>query len=156
VSGVPWRIITGFGLNDWIYWRLLCTISLNYNQYSANSDLPTFQFTVAHALGFSVSTSRCLVADLNTGTITSNHYEVFLSFFFNHLGPPTPWIRPNSPILSITTTTTTTTILASQIQSQSYFTTGGLPPVSSSWRQAPWDPRPEIIFNWIPAVIVLM
>jgi hypothetical protein len=27
------------------------------------------------------------------------------------------------------------------IQSQSYFTTGGLPPISSSWRQAPWDSR---------------
>jgi hypothetical protein len=26
-------------------------------------------------------------------------------------------------------------------QSQSYFTTGGLPPISSSWRQAPWDSR---------------
>jgi hypothetical protein len=25
----------------------------------------------------------------------------------------------------------------SQTQSQSYFTTGGLPPISSSWRQAP-------------------
>jgi hypothetical protein len=30
---------------------------------------------------------------------------------------------------------------------QSYFTTGGLPPTSSSLRQAPWDPRPEIIFQ---------
>jgi hypothetical protein len=29
----------------------------------------------------------------------------------------------------------------SQSQSQSYFTTGGLPPISSSWRQAPWDLR---------------
>jgi hypothetical protein len=28
-------------------------------------------------------------------------------------------------------------------QSQSYFTTGGLPPISSSWRQAPWGPRPD-------------
>jgi hypothetical protein len=28
-------------------------------------------------------------------------------------------------------------------QSQSYFTTGGLPPISSSWRQATWDSRPE-------------
>jgi hypothetical protein len=27
----------------------------------------------------------------------------------------------------------------SLLQSQSYFTTGGLPPVSSSWLQAPWD-----------------
>jgi hypothetical protein len=33
-----------------------------------------------------------------------------------------------------------------QSQCQSYFTTGGLPPVSSSWRQAPWDPRPVIFF----------
>jgi hypothetical protein len=42
-------------------------------------------------------------------------------------------------------------------QSQSYFTTGGLPPIISSWRQAPWDPRPEIyFFNWTLAVIVLM
>jgi hypothetical protein len=32
----------------------------------------------------------------------------------------------------------------SQSWSGSYFTTGGLPPISSSWRQAPWDPRPEI------------
>jgi hypothetical protein len=27
---------------------------------------------------------------------------------------------------------------SSQSRSQSYFTTGGLPPISSSWRQAPW------------------
>jgi hypothetical protein len=41
-------------------------------------------------------------------------------------------------------------------QSQSYFTTGGLRPISLSWCQAPWDPRPEIFFpNWTVAVIVL-
>jgi hypothetical protein len=29
--------------------------------------------------------------------------------------------------------------------------------ISTSWRQAPWDPRPEIFFfNWILAVLVLM
>jgi hypothetical protein len=33
-----------------------------------------------------------------------------------------------------------------QSQSQSYFMTGGLPPISSSWRQAPWDTRLEISF----------
>jgi hypothetical protein len=27
-------------------------------------------------------------------------------------------------------------------QSQSYFATGGLPPICSSWRQSPWDSRP--------------
>jgi hypothetical protein len=55
------------------------TISLNYNSYNAVADLLNLQFTVPHALGFSISTSRCWVPDLNTGTITSNHYEVFLS-----------------------------------------------------------------------------
>jgi hypothetical protein len=46
-------------------------------KYSAIADFHTFQFTVAHALGFPVFTSRLLATDLNTETITSNHYEVF-------------------------------------------------------------------------------
>jgi hypothetical protein len=29
----------------------------------------------------------------------------------------------------------------------SYFTTGGLPPISPSWRQAPWDSRPVFFFQ---------
>jgi hypothetical protein len=41
-------------------------------------------------------------------------------------------------------------------QSQSYFATGGLPPITSSWRQAPWDPRYIYLFNWTLAVIVFM
>jgi hypothetical protein len=57
----------------------LVTISLNHNWYSAIADLLNFQVTVTHALGFSVSTSRLLAKDLNTETITPNHYEVFLS-----------------------------------------------------------------------------
>jgi hypothetical protein len=64
----------------------LCTISLNYKPYSAIADLHTFKFTAAHAIGFSVSISRWLVADLNTGIITPNHYEVFLSFLLQ-----SPW-----------------------------------------------------------------
>jgi hypothetical protein len=59
---------------------LLCTVCLNYETYSTIADLHTFQFTAAHALGFTVSANHCLVADLNTGTTTSNHYEVFLPF----------------------------------------------------------------------------
>jgi hypothetical protein len=44
-----------------------------------------------------------------------------------------------------------------QSQSQGHFTTGGLPPIISSWRQAPWDPRQLILFsNWTFLVIVLM
>jgi hypothetical protein len=40
--------------------------------------------------------------------------------------------------------------------SQRYFTTGGLPPISSFWRQAPWDSRPTLFFNWTLAAIALM
>jgi hypothetical protein len=45
----------------------LVTISINYKDYRAIADLHTFQFTVAHALGFSVSTSRSLTRYLNDG-----------------------------------------------------------------------------------------
>jgi hypothetical protein len=38
----------------------------------------------------------------------------------------------------------------SQSQSQSYFTTGGLPPISSSWPQAPWGLWPYIFFSTEP------
>jgi hypothetical protein len=39
-------------------------------KYSAIADLHTFQFTVAHALGFPVFTIRLLATDLNTETVT--------------------------------------------------------------------------------------
>jgi hypothetical protein len=44
------------------------------------------QFTVAHALGFSVFTIRLLATDLNTETSTSNHYGVLLPFLVQ-----SPW-----------------------------------------------------------------
>jgi hypothetical protein len=37
--------------------------------------------------------------------------------------------------------------VVSQSQSQSCFTTGGIPPISSSWRRVPWDSRPEFFFQ---------
>jgi hypothetical protein len=52
-------------------------ITLTYWQYSAIADLHTFQFTVAHALGFSVSTNRLLAKDLNTETSTLNPYKYY-------------------------------------------------------------------------------
>jgi hypothetical protein len=58
----------------------LVRISLNYNQYNAIADLHTFQFTVAHTLGFSVFTSHVLATGLNTEASTSHHYEVVLPF----------------------------------------------------------------------------
>jgi hypothetical protein len=55
------------------------TSFLNHTYYSAIADLHNLEFTVAHTLGFSVSTSSLLATDLNTETSTSNHSEVFLS-----------------------------------------------------------------------------
>jgi hypothetical protein len=57
----------------------LFTHSFNYSQYSAVVGLHNLQFTAAYELGFFVSTSRLLATELNTKTIISNHYEVFLS-----------------------------------------------------------------------------
>jgi hypothetical protein len=49
---------------------------------------------------------------------------------------------------------------ADQSQSQSYFTTGDLPSITSSWRQAPWDPRPvfenlQKTRSWFILIIML-
>jgi hypothetical protein len=60
-------------------------ITLKYRQYSAIIDLYTFHFTVAHALGFSVLPSRLLATDLNTESITSDHYEFLLPFLVQSL-----------------------------------------------------------------------
>jgi hypothetical protein len=59
------------------------TSSVNQTYYSAIADLHNSQFTVAHALGFSVSTSRLLATDLNkeTSTLKSSYH-----FLFTHPG----------------------------------------------------------------------
>jgi hypothetical protein len=62
------------GLAPWLQF-LLITL-----KYIAIPDLQNFQFTVTHALGLSIFTSRLLATDLHTEINTSNHYEVFLLF----------------------------------------------------------------------------
>jgi hypothetical protein len=71
----------------------LYNLFLYYNQYSTIANLHTFQFTTVHTLGFSAPTNRILAMDLNTETITSNHYEVFLPFLVQ-----SPW-NANPPEL---------------------------------------------------------
>jgi hypothetical protein len=42
-------------------------------------------------------------------------------------------------------------------QTQSYLTTGSIPPINSSCRRTPWDSQPEFFFlNWTPPIIVLI
>jgi hypothetical protein len=65
LSGVSWLIITGSGLDDWIYWHLYIYTVRDYSNYSSIAYLHTLQFTVAHALGYSVFISRILGTDLS-------------------------------------------------------------------------------------------
>jgi hypothetical protein len=48
------------------------TNSLNHTYYSAIADLHNFLFTVEHALGLSVFTSRLPAMDINTEISTSD------------------------------------------------------------------------------------
>jgi hypothetical protein len=52
-------------LDDWIYCTLYIHTTRDYRQCSAIAILHTFHFTVTHALGFSVVTSRILATDLS-------------------------------------------------------------------------------------------
>jgi hypothetical protein len=74
VMGVHLTKITGSRSDDWIYEHFGYTLSLspNYTYYSSISDLHNLQYTVTHALGFSVFTSRLLATDLNTETSAWN------------------------------------------------------------------------------------
>jgi hypothetical protein len=79
--GYTWRIIAGSGLDVWIYWHLRCTISLNYNQYSAIADLITSHIT------------RTCYPFPGNGFITQKlSLQITMKsschFFFNHLGLP--------------------------------------------------------------------
>jgi hypothetical protein len=72
---------TAFGLVIGFINNLQVVTTVNYYNIT---DFHTFQSTVAHALGFSVSTSL-LATDLNTETSTSNHYEIILLFHLQSL-----------------------------------------------------------------------
>jgi hypothetical protein len=72
--------ITGSSSDDRIYVAPWLQVLLNTQKYSAIADLHTYQFPVAHTLGFPVFTSRLLATDCNTETNTSNLYDVFLLF----------------------------------------------------------------------------
>jgi hypothetical protein len=64
---------TGSSSDDWIYDQLVAHSFINYTYTMAVqfyvSHLHTLQSTAAHALGFSVSTSRLPATDLYTQTV---------------------------------------------------------------------------------------
>jgi hypothetical protein len=94
--GVTYKI--GFGLDDWIYCTLYIHTVWDYRQYSAIAILHTFQFTITHALGFPVFTSRILATELSQShcnfkshTKSSWHRLIpFLPFLLISLRMPSP------------------------------------------------------------------
>jgi hypothetical protein len=104
----------GFGLDIGFIGRFNTPLAITLN-YSAIVNFQTLQITTAHAKSFpacSVFTRRFLVTAYNNG------------------------YSPASVLKSSVNGTSQLPALQNQSQSQSYFTTGGLPPVSSSWSQA--------------------
>jgi hypothetical protein len=92
----------GFGLDDWIYCTLYVHTVRDYRQWSSIAILHTFQFTAAHALGFSVLTSRILATDLSQSHCNFHSHMksslhsliTFLSFVLSHLRLPSPKLNP--------------------------------------------------------------
>jgi hypothetical protein len=60
---------TGFELGNWICWHLIPS-TRDYGQYSAIADLHTLQFTVTHALGFSVFTAHIVTTYFMTVSLS--------------------------------------------------------------------------------------
>jgi hypothetical protein len=78
VFGIPWQIIMDSGLDNLIYWHLLLKSLLFTINYSATANLRASQIT-----------RTCYPFPGNgfiTGTFTSNHHVVFLSFLVQ-----SPW-----------------------------------------------------------------
>jgi hypothetical protein len=70
--------MTGSSSDDWIYEYLVThshLIALTYRQYGVIAHLRHLQHTVAHALGFSVSTSRLPVTALDTEATADSHFN---------------------------------------------------------------------------------
>jgi hypothetical protein len=134
--------IDGVWIGNQIHWTP--TQLVTANNYDSLTELHIINVSCNYSTNkvFSGFTSRCLVA-------ASNNWRSSSSGF------------PNYPHASATsfshlTTETLNYFSTTQNKSQTYFMTGGLPPVFSSWRQTPWGSLPEIYFSWTHAVIVLM
>jgi hypothetical protein len=104
-----------------------------------------------------VFTSRCLVTATKSGDPSVSVLTSLPVWLTLHNWTVNLIIAPSILSHPCRTQLSTNWVSQSQSQSQGHFTSGGLPPISSSWRQAPWDPRPEFLFsNWTLAVIILM
>jgi hypothetical protein len=81
---IRWVLVRMIGfISSWVTHSLL--ITRTHRQYSAITQLHTLQFTIAHTLGFSLSTIHLLAIDLDTGiiTVSLNHTLQILHIKFS-------------------------------------------------------------------------
>jgi hypothetical protein len=131
--------VTGF--IDHFNARLVTTFT-----YSANDNIHSLKITRAHTKfspECSVFTSPFLVTASNNGDFSAFALTPYLPATVSQLNS---LLQPNNSQAGGHLTTTFYSSIYWLTQNQSYFTTGGLPPISSSWRQASWDPRPVFFF----------
>jgi hypothetical protein len=132
-----------------LYW-LLTQLGTTSN-HSAIVNFHNSQFTTTPAKPFPaccVLTSRSFATTSNSGDSSTSRVQVLSSpTLVRNCLPAIPSTEVDSQLFSASLAELNfTQHYQSQSQSQSHFTTGGLPPISSSWRQAPWDSRPGFFF----------
>jgi hypothetical protein len=136
VSVVPWLIIAGSGLDDWIYWQLRLQSLLITINYSAIANLPTSQIT------------KTRYPFYGNGFITELSLQITMKsschFLFNQLGLPTlqnstQCSSANSPISS------------SRAERTRAERSSSLLPATSQhghfWHRAPLGPMATYLFN---------
>jgi hypothetical protein len=126
-----------------------------YRQYSAIAILYTFQFTVTHALGFSVFTSRILATALPQSHC---NFKSHVKSSLRSLSPFLPFLQlpfPKTRLASsrLPTWPHSSTIVYSVLlcfyesESESYITTDGQS-TSLSWKKAPiWSLWPDLLLS---------
>jgi ribose/xylose/arabinose/galactoside ABC-type transport system permease subunit len=125
-EGFAWLIITGSG---WIIGFIGTYLQLQPIITSHSAAMHGFLRLAPFLTGLRVSS---LLRDWLGSDLRVSHFFSFSC----------PLVNTHSWTLN----SLTTALLMNRYQSlsRSYFATGGSPPISSSWRQVPWDPRAEI------------
>jgi hypothetical protein len=156
ILSLVWVTMDGVWIGDWFIIHLQIETTSNYNTVA---NLHTLQITTAHPKpSQSDFTSRFPVTDLNNGDSSAC---VLTSLLFGEypttliaccLTPRLAAISRQPPSFLFTDWLNNWLCYnTDELKSQSYFTTDGLPPISSSW------PKTSILFfNWTLAVIVFM
>jgi hypothetical protein len=162
MDGSLYGIVTCRGVCVWLirrvfvwmigfYWHLITPLGTT-GSYSAIADQHILQFTVTHALGFSVFTTRILATDLlqshcNFKSYMKSYYHgLILSCHYSATADSEDPTLGRLASRNSTRFDSTLFSAATASQSQNHVTTDGQP-ASLSWNKAPiWGLRPDLVY----------